>query len=154
MIEPFRLAFDVDAPQAHAFETYTREIDRWWPASHTHTGRSDLRIVLEGRVGGRIFERTPDGDEFDWGRIRVWEPPERLVYSWHLRTGPEHATEVEIVFRAKDDASTRVEIEHRGWEAWGVQAQEQRDRHGGGWSTLLPHYQEAVVATARKEETA
>jgi hypothetical protein len=29
MIEPFRLAFDVEAPQDHAFDTYTRGIGRW-----------------------------------------------------------------------------------------------------------------------------
>jgi uncharacterized protein YndB with AHSA1/START domain len=154
MIEPLRLAFDVDAPQDHAFDTYTRGIRRWWPHDHTFSGLHDLEIVLEGQVGGRIFERALDGREWDWGRVLVWEPPERLVYSWHLRTGPDHATEVEIVFHANGADSTRVEIEHRGWEAWGDQAQEQRDRNGGGWSTLLPHYQEAVVATARKEETA
>ena len=154
MIEPFRLAFEVDAPQDHAFDTYTDGIDRWWPASHTQSGRSDLVIVFEGRVGGRIFERTPDGQEFDWGLVRVWEPPSRLVYSWHLKRDPREATEVEIVFRAIDDAATRVEIEHRGWEALGSGGQEQRDRHGGGWMRLLPHYQEAVVEAARKEDTA
>ena len=29
MIEPFRLAFDLRAPQDHAFDVYTRDIDRW-----------------------------------------------------------------------------------------------------------------------------
>jgi uncharacterized protein YndB with AHSA1/START domain len=154
MIEPYRLAFDVDAPQDHAFDTYTHGIGRWWPESHTVTGLHGLRIVLEGQVGGRIFERALDGREWDWGRVLVWQPPERLVYSWHLRTEPEHATEVEIIFRAIDDDSTRVEIEHRGWEAWGDQALDQRDRHGGGWMSLLPHYQEAVVETARTEDRA
>ena len=153
-IDPYRLVFDVDAPQDHAFDTYTNGIARWWPQSHTHTGLDGLRVVLEGHVGGRIYERALDGREWDWGRVLVWQPPERLVYSWHLRTGPEHATEVEIVFRAIDDESTRVEIEHRGWEAWGDQAQAQRDQHGGGWMSLLPHYQEAVVEAAWKEDMA
>ena len=154
MIEPFRLAFDVGAPQAHAFETYTRGIDRWWPASHTHTGRSDLRIEMEGRVGGRIFERTPEGEEFDWGRVQVWEPPSRLVYSWHLRRDPREWTEVEIQFRAIGDDATRVEIEHRGWDRLGTAGQIERDKHGGGWGTLLPHYEAAVVAADVEEEPA
>jgi uncharacterized protein YndB with AHSA1/START domain len=151
MIEPFRLAIEVDAPQHHAFETYTHDIDRWWPASHTQTGRSDLRIVLEGHVGGRIFERTPDGEEFDWGQVQVWEPPSRLVYSWHLKRDPRDATEVEILFRAIGDDATRVEIEHRGWERLGPEGQDQRDRHGGGWKTLLPHYRAAVGTVDDKE---
>jgi uncharacterized protein YndB with AHSA1/START domain len=154
MIEPFRRTFEVAAPQDHAFDTYTRDIDRWWPASHTHTGRSDLRIVFEGRAGGRIFERTPEGEEHDWGRVRVWEPPARLVYSWHLRRDPAEWTEVEIVFRPISDETTRVEIEHRGWERLGARGQDERDEHGSGWGTLLPHYQSAVEATAWKEEKA
>ena len=154
MIEPFRLAFDLRAPQHHAFDVYTRDIDRWWPASHTQTGRSDLRIVMEGRPGGRIFERTPEGDEFDWGRVQVWEPPGRLVYSWHLRRDPAEWTEVEIVFRPVGAEATHVEIEHRGWERLGAVGQKERDMHGSGWGTLLPHYQEAVATAEVEEETA
>ena len=154
MIEPFRLAFDLRAPQDHAFDVYTRDIDRWWPASHTQTGRSDLRIVMEGRAGGRIFEQTPEGDEFDRGRVQVWEPPGRIVYSWHLRRDPAEWTEVEIVFRPVGAEATHVEIEHRGWERLGAVGQQERDMHGSGWGTLLPHYQEAVATAGLEEETA
>jgi uncharacterized protein YndB with AHSA1/START domain len=154
MIEPLRLAFDVEAPQDHAFETYTRAIGTWWPADHTHTGRSDLAIEMEGRAGGRIFERTPEGEEFDWGRVVVWEPPARLVYSWHLRRSPDEATEVEIMFRAMGDAATRVEIEHRGWERLGAEGQTWRDRNAGGWATLLPHYERAVETAEAEEDIA
>ena len=62
------------------------EIGRWWPADHTVTGRDDLTVVLEDGVGGRIFERTPDGVEHDWGEVTLWNPPDRLGYRWHLRT--------------------------------------------------------------------
>jgi uncharacterized protein YndB with AHSA1/START domain len=154
MIEPLRMSFEVDAPLDHAFATWTDGIDRWWPADHTHTGEPDLTIVLEGRVGGRIFERTRDGQEWDWGRITVWEPPARLVYLWHLKRDPAEATEVEIRFEATAAETTRVEIEHRGWEALGAEGQTWRDRNLGGWATLLPHYREAASAATVKEESA
>jgi hypothetical protein len=46
-----------------------------------------------------------------------------------------------------------VEIEHRGWERLGADAQTWRDRNGGGWATLLPHYQAAVAAVGTTEGT-
>ena len=148
MIEPIRLAFEVHCPADHAFVVWTDRISTWWPADHTVSGEPDASVVLEPRSGGRIFERTTAGIEHDWGEVTVWEPPSRLVYLWHLRRDRADATEVEIRFRAQGEASTLVEIEHRGWEALGAEAQAWRDRNGAGWSTLLPHY---VVAASANE---
>jgi uncharacterized protein YndB with AHSA1/START domain len=142
-IEPLRLAFSVDCSREHAFMVWTERIATWWPTDHTSTGEPNLVVVLEGRVGGRIFERTAGGVEHDWGEVLVWEPPGRLVYSWHLRRDRTDATEVEIRFRPMG-RQTRVEIEHRGWERLGADGRAWRDRNLGGWSTLLPHFIDAV----------
>jgi uncharacterized protein YndB with AHSA1/START domain len=139
-IEPIRLAFEVACSPAHAFRTWTERIATWWPADHSVTGEADLLVVLEPRVGGRLFERTRGGDEHDWGRVTVWEPPRRLGYTWHLRADRADATDVEIRFLPAG-TGTRVEIEHRGWERLGAErGRVWRDRNDGGWSTLLPHY--------------
>jgi uncharacterized protein YndB with AHSA1/START domain len=143
MIEPIQIAFEVDASSDHAFATWTQRIGMWWPADHTVSGQDGLEIVLEPRVGGRIFERTTAGDEHDWGEVLSWEPPHRLVYLWHLRRDRRDATEVEIRF-VPIERRTRVEIEHRGWERLGERGQTARDGNRGGWRTLLPHYQTAV----------
>ena len=121
-------------------------IGQWWPADHTVSGEDGLTVVLEPRLGGRIFERTRDGVEHDWGEVTAWEPPGRLVYLWHLRRDRADATEVEIRFIERGDATTLVEIEHRGWERLGAEGEAWRDRNHGGWATLLPHY---VAATTR-----
>ena len=68
MMEPIRLSFEVACPQAHAFDVWTADIDRWWPADHTVTGTDDPTVVLEPGVGGRICERTSSGIEHDWAR--------------------------------------------------------------------------------------
>ena len=88
-IEPIRLSFEVACPPEKAFRTWTERIATWWPADHTVTGEGDLLVVLEPRVGGRLFERTRGGDEHDWGRVTVWEPPRRLGYTWHLARRPQ-----------------------------------------------------------------
>jgi uncharacterized protein YndB with AHSA1/START domain len=148
VIEPIRLAFDVDCPADHAFAVWTAGIGSWWPADHTASGDAGTRVVLEGRRGGRIFEQTPSGEEHDWGEVTIWEPPSRLGYLWHLRRDRADATEVEIRFLESGGDTTRVEIEHRGWERLGAIGEDQRDRNRGGWATLLPHFVAAATATA------
>jgi hypothetical protein len=143
VIEPIRLSFDVDCHVDHAFRVWTARIGQWWPADHTASGEAELVVVLEGRPGGRIFERTAAGTEHDWGEITVWEPPARFGYRWHLRRDRADATEVEIRFVDRG-ATTRVEIEHRGWERLGAEGEAWRDRNLGGWATLLPHFVEAA----------
>jgi uncharacterized protein YndB with AHSA1/START domain len=110
------------------------------------TGRDDLTVVLESRVGGRIFERTPDGVEHEWGEVTVWEPPDRLEYLWHLRRDRSDATEVSVQFIPLGDNSTLVEIEHAGWDLLGADAEVWRGRNESGWRTLVPHFLTAVSA--------
>ena len=144
MIEPIRLVVELDCPAEHAFEVWTARIATWWPLDHTVTGQPGLAVILEGRPGGRIFERTPAGAEHDWGEVLAWQPPARLVYSWHLRRDRADATEVEIRFVPVERSRTRVEIEHRAWQRLGAEGEAWRDRNRGGWSTLLPHYRKAA----------
>jgi uncharacterized protein YndB with AHSA1/START domain len=145
MSEPLRLAFDVACPVRHAFDVWTSGIGTWWPADHTVTGEGDLRVVLEGRVGGRIYERTASGDEHEWGEITHWEPPHRLDYLWFLRADRADATDVTVRFTPLGDRATRVDIEHAGWERLGTRGEAWRRRNHGGWTTLLPHYRSAVA---------
>jgi uncharacterized protein YndB with AHSA1/START domain len=146
MNEPLKMSFDVSCSVDHAFAVWTDGISNWWPPDHTVTGRDDVEIVLEGRVGGRIYERTPDGSEHDWGEVTEWDPPRRLVYLWHIGQDRANATTVAIGFQTQGSATTRVEIEHGGWERLGVPGAERRVQNRTGWEGLLPHF----VAAAQK----
>ena len=139
MTDPLRFSFDVDCSAEHAFSVWTSRIDTWWPSDHTVSGEAEL-VVLQSGVGGRIFERTPDGVEHDWGEVTLWNPPTQLAYLWHLGADRTAATEVEVRFVARGAATTRIEIEHRGWEQLGEAADQWRDRNQVGWDTLLPHF--------------
>ena len=100
-------------------------------------------MTFEPRAGGRIYERAPGGEEHDWGRVLTWEPPRRLVYTWHLRQDEADATEVEITF-AEWGAGTAVAIVHRGWERLGAKGPALRERNTRGWAGLLPRYVAAL----------
>ena len=144
MTSPLQITFEVACGVPHAFETWTTRIDTWWPKDHTLTGTDDLLVVMEAGVGGRIFERTAEGTEHEWGEVTVWEPPTRLAYLWHLGTDRTQATEVEIRFVNLGPRLTRIEVEHRGWERLGEAAGIWRDRNRIGWDTLLPHFAAAI----------
>lgn len=60
MTDPFRISFEVGCDVDHAFATWTERTGTWWPADHTVSG-APTAVVLEGRVGGRIDERTAQG---------------------------------------------------------------------------------------------
>lgn len=117
MTEPLTLSFDVECAPRHAFDVWTNRFGQWWPRGHTVSGDPET-IVLEPHVGGRIYERGPDGAEIDWGEITEWDPPGRLAYHWHIRRDRTEATNVELTFVDAGDGSTRVEIVHTAGSAW------------------------------------
>jgi uncharacterized protein YndB with AHSA1/START domain len=142
--DPLRISFDVACSPERAFELWTARTAVWWPAAHTVSARPDVEVVIEPGVGGRIYERTPEGEEHDWGQVTGWDPPSRLSYLWHLRQDRADATEVEITFAPAERAGTRMSIEHRGWDALGARGAGQRELNQLGWTRLLPHFQAAA----------
>ncbi len=102
----------VEASQATAFETFTRHLTSWWPRSHTIFEDKVAEIVFDERVGGRVYERSEEGEEAEWADVLAWEPHERFLVRW--RVNPERGpTELEIRF-TPEGAETRVDLEHRG----------------------------------------
>jgi uncharacterized protein YndB with AHSA1/START domain len=78
------VALRVPAAPARAFEAFTREIACWWRSSPLFriTPQGDGELVFEPGVGGRLVTRLGNGDSFEIGRISVWEPGKRLVFTW------------------------------------------------------------------------
>ena len=145
MTAPLTLSFDVACSVEHAFEVWTAGIGSWWPSDHTVTGRSDLVVVLRGGVGGRIYERTADGVEHDWGEVTVWKPPTQLPTcgicgatapmpprwrsdSWPGATAPPGS-------RSSTAAGSGSASAGAEW----------REQNQAGWQTLLPHYRDAIA---------
>jgi uncharacterized protein YndB with AHSA1/START domain len=145
-----RHTISVQASQEKAFEVFTAGLDKWWPRSHKIGAEPLEQVVLEAGEGGRWYERDTDGSECEWGKVLVWEPPSRLVLTWQL-TGEwaydaDFITEVEVTFVPEGPSRTRVEVEHRGLDAYGDQAADMREQFDspGGWPGLL----EAFAAAA------
>jgi uncharacterized protein YndB with AHSA1/START domain len=145
--EPIELDFTLACSPQHAFDVWTQRTTTWWPPEHTMSRDPAVSVTFEPRAGGRIFERTPDGVEHDWGEIVTWDPPERLVYMWHIATERGNATEVAITF-VPEGERTRVVVRHDGWDHLGAFGPEWRQANRLGWGGTLPAYRRAIAATA------
>jgi uncharacterized protein YndB with AHSA1/START domain len=136
----------VNCARDHAFAVFTANMGRWWPATH-HVGALPFRdIIVEPRSGGRWYEVNSQDDEGQWGHVLAWEPPQRVVLSWHLGTtfafDPElgHASELDVRFHPVGTGQTRVEFEHRHIERHGEGYEKLRDLLDGGWVSILEEY--------------
>jgi uncharacterized protein YndB with AHSA1/START domain len=129
----------VARPADEAFTVFTDEIGAWWPLpSHGLFGREAGGVAFRD---GHLVEQATDGREVVWGEVRVWDPPRRLVISWHPGRSQPDASEVEVLF-IPDGDGTRVVLEHRGWEAFGREAEARRRRYVGpnAWGYVLDHF--------------
>lgn len=126
------IAIDVSCTAEHAFETWTAHIDTWWPRDHTVSGDRHTEVILQRELGGRIFERTNVGQEHEWGVLTVWEPPTRLANRWYPGRNPEMATDVDIRFVPSGPHSSRVAIQHSGFDSLENEAITWRERNRVG----------------------
>ncbi|MBI4261184.1 MAG: SRPBCC domain-containing protein [Actinobacteria bacterium] len=120
-LDPVRQSVTVARPPEVVFRVFTERLGEWWPLD-TYSisvdeggGGAPEAAFVEPREGGRIYERTADGAELEWGRVLVWDPPHRLVMSWRPNLTANPHTEIEVTFTPEGDG-TRVDLEHRGWE--------------------------------------
>jgi hypothetical protein len=145
---PLRLSFAIDCPADHAFDVWTTRIGMWWPPDHTMSGDPDT-VVIEGHVGGRIFERARNGAEHEWGVVTSWDPPCALTFTWHLGRVADDATEVAVRFAGDDDTHTLVTIEHRGWERL-AEIGDVYERTRDNWGYVVGHF---AACASRKGAT-
>jgi uncharacterized protein YndB with AHSA1/START domain len=151
-LAPVRLALTVPVGAERAFELFTEGLATWWPREYSWSGEVLEDIGIEAREGGFCFELGPGGFRCDWGTVRAWEPPERLVLAWQIapsrapEPNPERASEVEVGFAPEGPERTRVELEHRGFERHGDEAPGYRDALASeqGWPYILDRYAAAA----------
>jgi uncharacterized protein YndB with AHSA1/START domain len=106
--EPIRQSVHVDCSPEDAFRLFTEQFGEWWP------GDPNATHEIEPWKDGKIVERTPSGDEREWGAVTTWDPPDRLEFTWHAEPNTDRAGTVEIEFTVEADG-TRVTLTHTNW---------------------------------------
>jgi hypothetical protein len=151
VVQPVRQSVVVDLDPSDAFELFTTGIAEWWPYQ-THFSRGPVEtLVFEPRLGGELKEVCTDGVVETYGRVLLWDPPRRVVIKWMVAAHRNPATEVDVRF-VRVASGTRVELEHRGFEAFGDErGQKARDSYDGGWPGVLGRF--AGRAAAAEHQT-
>jgi Activator of Hsp90 ATPase homolog 1-like protein len=109
-----RKSIALECTPEHAFATFTERIGSWWPLGTYSLGEERaVSVVVERRVGGRVYEVWGDGTEHAWTKVTAWDPPSRLAVSWSVNPDAAAPTTWEVRFAAEGDR-TRVELEHWG----------------------------------------
>ncbi|MEZ4365835.1 MAG: hypothetical protein R2939_06055 [Kofleriaceae bacterium] len=134
---------------ARAFALFTEHAGAWWPPERRHT--SDPTSVIQLREDGRFFERAGDGTEVELGRVRVWSPPDRLVFDFYPGTDRAHPTEVEVRFAAVPGAADRtaVTLVHRATPASEALFGARAPRYLASWDLVLPAFVRAAELDRR-----
>ena len=153
--EPVRAGVTLSAPAPHAFAVFAERIGEWWPRPYTYSQDELARIAIDP-AGRRWYEVDRRGRRIDWGEVRAFEPPRRLLLTWAVgadrRPEPlERASEVEISFLPAGPQTTRVELEHRRFDRHGAGAEVLRRGLASpeGWPFILTAYARAASPTAR-----
>jgi hypothetical protein len=150
-----RCNISVSVSQARAFELFRHDIYYWWPRERTWAGSVLADMFLEGRRGGMLWERGPDGLRLDCARVMRWLPPDRFVLRWHIGPGmvpqPDaaKASEVDIQFSALDQTHARIALEHRSFGNHGPGAAEYHAfmTSAKGWPLVLKSFAEHCEIT-------
>lgn len=108
---------------AEAFRLFTDRISDWWPPERRHTRDPNSQLVLSEASG--FCERGGDGQTVELGRIRLWDPPHRLLIDFYVGSDAEHPTDLEVRF-LPEEGGTRVCITHqpepRSAQVWAQRA--------------------------------
>jgi uncharacterized protein YndB with AHSA1/START domain len=140
-----RKSIKVEQPPSIVFRVFCEQIGHWWPLKQGFSfgGQRAKEIFIEGRTGGRFYERFADGTEFEVGRIIDYQPPAMVTFTWRAPQW-EGPTRVEVRFLADGDG-TRVELEHSGWDQ-GPKMLGDSKEYSNGWDFILGQFQSRATS--------
>ena len=78
------LTLEIDAPRERVWRALTEEIGQWWLPDFYAGGEATKAVILEPRVGGRLYEDWGDGGGLLWYTVIALQPPRSIDLAGHL----------------------------------------------------------------------
>jgi len=153
-IEPVRKERRLALGPDEAFALFTAGMGTWWPLATHSIGSDDATGVrFEEGVGGRVMEIATDGREHAWADVLTWDPPYRVVLSWHPTPEPVAASTLDVRFETAAEGCL-LRLEHRDWEEFGGQlGAELRAGYDSGWDLVLRPFETRARTHRRQSRT-
>jgi hypothetical protein len=133
---PIAYEYELPCDAESAFDAYTGRIGEWWSPRYTANAETLETVVVEPRIGGRVYARHTDLGEDDWGEVTVWEPGRRLVHTFTIAQDPAHPSEVEVEFVPDAVQGCTMRFAHGGWTDANASARPKF----GDWRVMLDRF--------------
>ena len=137
MLDPIVKVIEVPCDQKQACKVFVEDVSSWWPLGRNSvsamSGEVAKSLVIEAKRGGRVYEIAHDDTEHHWGSVTLYDPYTQFIMDWHIGLPAENASEVAVRFIPVNSETTRVELTHSRWEAFGDKAADMRKGYDSGW---------------------
>lgn len=77
------LEFEIAAPKERVWKALVEQVGNWWPREFA-AGKKAQRIVLEPRLGGRLYEDWGDGAGLTWYTVETFDPPDLIEWKGRM----------------------------------------------------------------------
>ena len=132
----------IRASRERVWQALVGEVAAWWPR-HFFNHPDPAAFVIEGWIGGRVYEDWGSGAGYLFGTVVVWVPEQRMTWACELYpdwSGPGRSY---VSFVLDDaDGGTQVRVTDGGYC---VNAAQAADGLGKGWQELIGVYFQRYV---------
>jgi DNA-binding transcriptional ArsR family regulator/uncharacterized protein YndB with AHSA1/START domain len=137
----------INAPAERVFEALTNDISPWWGAPYLIT-EAPQSIILEPKVGGRMYEESGAGEGALWAMVTAIKKNEHLELTGPIgMSGALHSIATINLEPKNEGEATLVKFSH---QAIGQLGEETQANYNAGWQDLLGVRLKAFVETGQR----
>lgn len=140
------LEIKINAPQKRVWLAIINDTGKWWLQDFHAIANSE--VILEPKVGGRLYEKSKDGSEGLWYMVTGFYPERSIEFTGHLRPefGGPATTLLKLALTEKNGV-TKLQISD---SVFGDVDENMHKNIDGGWRQLFEDGLKAYVEKGRK----